>query len=901
MPETQIAAFIADILRFGLERLSLVPADKRSFEVQEAIAAQELAVDVLASMKASDTLSTAGPGTTNTDLVQRILDSKSISEASKSAQESSHAMLAVDASTRKCMPAGDVGSTASIQGALGGNATKEKGRELAKFKFPAEVLFNILQSADEAELYQCSLVSRHWSAVAEEVLWRRVSLDTAPRLRRFVRAVACSTAPRNGPDGTAMRPRPSLAVAKHLGDFPKAFEDFSDFIGPGLRNIASGATRRLGTVVGTRPSSAAAAEEPSIPNSEKTTNVACTVGQSPGTASFDRRDGLGSLVRKLSVPSGEQKVILLQHVNGFLPNLKSLHFRHREYGNCGPLDARILTSLEPLIGRVTSLTIEGVDSPCWPDVCRILCEHGKQIRSLNIEALPEIDAFQSDSDMADVFAFMPRLEFLRLDGIPVGPNLSIENLVSNCPNLRAVALDYCLDVSMEILFILWRNCPQLEFLGLAGVVGSLTTTVALKEHTSLEMLRLVDCDVSDAMIEEIATKAVNLKSLKVAFEDDGCEGIVTVSNELTDRSLHALAYHSSTLQTLAITCCPNMSAKALAAVLERNPITVLDVHRDPGCPIGGFDDTFLKTLAPAMSKIRTLDLYGQVDITEAGLEDALKQGSLKNLRSLSLKSLAVGPAVLDWVRETCPYLESISLVDCDWISADAIRGFVVGIPVAGFAHYCCPQHSPSDSQDPILPDALCGTVRHIPRTGNLDSVDPPPSTTETTMVADICSRPSTVVPITISPSYIPDSTALSTSFTQLPRTPSTPTTPTFITPTASFSPIPIPSPSSFTPSPEIPPVAMVDPAATSDSFIRTPLSTVKQPTQPPSAISSISRLLTPKLSRLRRIYTLNPALDEQDPGGMAVLRCRDSWSIDEGLDILTPWVDAVNRHNRWGI
>lgn len=93
-----------------------------------------------------------------------------------------------------------------------------------------------------------------------------------------------------------------------------------------------------------------------------------------------------------------------------------------------------------------------MDSPCWPDLCRILREHGSQLRNLNIEAVGEIDAFESTSDMSDVFPNMPGLEFARLDGIPVGPNSSIERLVASCGHLQAVTLDYCLDVTVSFLW-----------------------------------------------------------------------------------------------------------------------------------------------------------------------------------------------------------------------------------------------------------------------------------------------------------------------------------------------------------------------------------------------------------------------------------------------------------------
>ncbi|RKO82698.1 hypothetical protein BDK51DRAFT_50688, partial [Blyttiomyces helicus] len=184
-----------------------------------------------------------------------------------------------------------------------------------------------------------------------EVLWRSVVLETPNRLVRFARGLALSTS------------SPSARAAR--GPVRKALDIFK---------------RKEEGLVG----------------------------------------GLGTLVKKLVVSSGEQKVVNLQHVAYLMPKLQCLHFIHtaplRDAASeepSPPIDARILKALSPLIARVTSLTIEDVDAPCWPDLCEILKTHGGSLRNLNIEAVSEIDAFESSTELSPVFPKLAQLIAVR--------------------------------------------------------------------------------------------------------------------------------------------------------------------------------------------------------------------------------------------------------------------------------------------------------------------------------------------------------------------------------------------------------------------------------------------------------------------------------------------------------
>ncbi|KND00374.1 uncharacterized protein SPPG_04698 [Spizellomyces punctatus DAOM BR117] len=819
MPDKQITAFIADILRFGLERLSLVPADKRSFEVQDAIAAQELAVDVLSSIGAVDS---TPPSTSVIEEIETVPAVEDGITADQNVPTERPSIEESDISenqhwNRAVVLARSIG--------MGGSPRKENKPDKQNLNaiashLPHELLLHIFEWVDELPtLYSCSLVSRYWNPVAQEVLWREVLLDNAPRLRRFVRGVAFSATPRVA--RRSARTRAGL-VPKNFGEVPKAFEELGELIKPGLMNIANGASRRFG--VGSKPTTLTPSEGETHPAMLKVIaeRPPLVINKPP----VGRLCGLGSMVKKLVVSSSEQKVILLQHVSNLLNNLQSLQFQHLNIEGSGPsLDARILNSLETLIDRVCSLTIEDVDSPCWPDLCRILREHGGRLRNLNIEAVSEIDAFESSSDLSDVFPSMPGLEFVRLDGIPVGPNASIERLVSSCGCLQAVTLDYCLDVTMDILMVLWNGCPQLNFLGLAGVVGPLSSPLQLEQRPSLKTLRLVDCDVSDEMFEEMALKATGLEMLRLVFEDDGCEGIVTVSNELTDRTLDALSTHSTTLRIVALTRCPNMTAKALSRVIRNNPVSTLDLHKHPDCSIGGVDDKFLRELGTSVKKVRVLNLYGQLDLTEQCIVEVARNGAWTGLRSLSLNNLTVGPSVLDTLRVGCPALEVLSLVDCPKIAAEAIRGFVEGVSVAHM-RVIEEVSGRSDKSDVDTESSVGASSGEGSGSSSEPAKEilPTPSSTS----ADVASVPG------------PGATASSSS--SLPPSPS--------------------------------------PLSSAHLHRRFPIRTLPSFDSPPAPPSP--------LRKLRRVYTL--ALDTEET---SVVKRRDAWFVDEGLDILSLWENAV--------
>ncbi|KAI8832027.1 hypothetical protein BC829DRAFT_494334 [Chytridium lagenaria] len=356
--------------------------------------------------------------------------------------------------------------------------------------------------------------------------------------------------------------------------------------------------------------------------------------------------GLAGLVKRLSLPTLEAKVPLMGMLNGLLRNL--------------------VRSFSPLMGMVDSLAIEDANETCWPEICLCLQLWGARIRSVNIEAVGNMDAFDSPEDLEPVFTRMPSLEFLRLDGIPIGTNGAINNLASYCLNLKVLTLDYCLEISMGTLPIVWNGCKNLTFLGLAGIVGDQELPPGtLGFHHHLKTLRLVDCDVSDITFDEVARRALNLEMVRIVFEDDHCDGILAVSSELSDATLLAFADEETGrkgLTTLALTRCPKMSAAALSRVLEKNPITTLDLHKDPECSLGGLTDEFVLELADHLGGVRVLHLYGQSTLTDDTLNTLFTNPATHTLESICLNFTNVTPRTLHTSSPTVATSElSVSL------------------------------------------------------------------------------------------------------------------------------------------------------------------------------------------------------------------------------------------------
>ncbi|KAJ3116539.1 hypothetical protein HDU96_009427 [Phlyctochytrium bullatum] len=389
--------------------------------------------------------------------------------------------------------------------------------------------------------------------------------------------------------------------------------------------------------------------------------------------------GLGALVKRLSIPTFDARVPLLAVLNPLLPNLASLRFHHihTEEGHQTPLQPKLLATVAPLMGMVEAVAIEDANAACWPEICLLLQIWGSRLRNLNIEAVGNMDAFDSPEDLEPVFARLPSLEFLRLDGIPIGTNNAINNLANYCLNLRVLTLDYCLEITMGTLPLVWNGCKNLTFLGLAGIVGDQELPCPLERHENLKTLRLVDCDVCDSTFQEVARRAPALEMIRIVFEDDNCDGILAVSSELSDATLLAFTagegLASKNLSTFALTRCPRMTAATLSRTLTTSPIRTLDLHKDPECTLGGLEDKFLLDLADHMSGVRILHLYGQTTISDEAFRIFFSNSAVSLLESVCLNNTKVTPLTLYQVLTKCRRLQALSVIDCPMLTSEDLR------------------------------------------------------------------------------------------------------------------------------------------------------------------------------------------------------------------------------------
>ncbi|KAJ3410705.1 hypothetical protein HDV05_003477 [Chytridiales sp. JEL 0842] len=417
---------------------------------------------------------------------------------------------------------------------------------------------------------------------------------------------------------------------------------------------------------------------------------------------------LGSHVKKLSIPTMNPEVNLAPVLNYLLPNLQCLHFQHspiesmEAYHKLIPLEFGHVVTFSTLFQMLTSLSIEDVNEECWPQLCKLLQFTGGNIRALNLEAIGVMDAFDSLVSMETVFPGLPNLEFLRLDGLPIGNVSSITKLASSCKFLKAVTIDYCISISMSVFEVLWNSCEMLSFLGLAGIVNDVDPIVLLEERPKMKTLRLVDCDVSDDFFEEVARRASGLEMLRIVFEDDECDGIVAVWNHLTDRTLMAFAkgqppsasndlLHQTfggsgalpssgfkgSLKTLALTWCKNYSAEALKCVLSSNPIEVLDLHKESESTLGDLSDELLMEMDGYLKNIRTLHLFGQTTLSEQVIRQSLSSSEhTRSLRSVCFNNTSVSIDTLKSISSANPNLQSISVIQCDNITVREIIDFL---------------------------------------------------------------------------------------------------------------------------------------------------------------------------------------------------------------------------------
>ena len=214
--------------------------------------------------------------------------------------------------------------------------------------------------------------------------------------------------------------------------------------------------------------------------------------------------GKGSLVKRIWIPFKDPHIDLLTAMLSFFPECKSLKFCHHDHGKVETSSA-FYTRI-PILGQLETLSFDDIESDGWVQLLNELKQNGRNIRSLTLEACPEKDPFDSKVPMGNVFPYLPNLEALRLDGVPLGTNYfgwggdRVVNTMSQyCFNLRSISIDFA-DITMAAFYTIWNNCPLLEFLGLAAVGTGNSKRHSLQLNKHLRVLRLVDCHASDEIV-----------------------------------------------------------------------------------------------------------------------------------------------------------------------------------------------------------------------------------------------------------------------------------------------------------------------------------------------------------------------------------------------------------------
>ncbi|KAJ3329224.1 hypothetical protein HDU91_003908, partial [Kappamyces sp. JEL0680] len=291
------------------------------------------------------------------------------------------------------------------------------------------------------------------------------------------------------------------------------------------------------------------------------------------------------------------------------------------------LQSSLLEATKKYFGQFEEVSVDDVDKDGWPILVNCLVENGSNIKVLNMESCSEKDNYGSKRGLSTVFPFLSNLECLRLDGLSIGSSdfhlggdLDLCVLASTCPNLRVVALDFC-DVTLQSFYTLWKECPNLEFIGLAGL-QDVNQVMELDQRPHLKTLRFVDCQINDQLIEQAMKQAPNLNMLRVVYEYPGSfANNWNPHDALSDALLHAVANYGANLQVLAISKTARMTPAGFNAVLKACPIRVMDFHstESSAMNIGNLDDQFIIEILPFLKTVKSLNLFDQANVTERTL------------------------------------------------------------------------------------------------------------------------------------------------------------------------------------------------------------------------------------------------------------------------------------------
>uniref|UniRef100_A0A5B6YTX5 Putative F-box/LRR-repeat protein 3 n=2 Tax=Davidia involucrata TaxID=16924 RepID=A0A5B6YTX5_DAVIN len=358
---------------------------------------------------------------------------------------------------------------------------------------------------------------------------------------------------------------------------------------------------------------------------------------------------------------------LLLSVSSSCPNLRNLRFL------IGPVSFFSLLSLSTSCPRLTSLTIT---------LSRPLSFHWL-VSFLSLKALSVVftgvsgeldsnelntDQEHSDATVGSFDAELP-LETLSLSGTRPG-DYSLNWLWRNCKNLRRLQLRSCEGIGDNASFSSFVKClkglQEVELRTCRTIVGRVLLKLA-ENCISLNSLLVYDGGSNEALLQFITLSRCNLRKLDLRLPLD-----------LNNNHLLAMAENFRGLSSLRLQSCCLITGEGLKTLgvamsngLEELGLMNCDVvEREPG---------FLTTLGQNLRRLRKLDLsYNEMLVDKEFISMLVSSNGLCELKLRGCKGLT--NVALVSMSKNCKHLESVDILDCCGIEAEAVELFVLNSP-----------------------------------------------------------------------------------------------------------------------------------------------------------------------------------------------------------------------------
>ncbi|KAJ3207694.1 hypothetical protein HDU67_007287 [Dinochytrium kinnereticum] len=348
----------------------------------------------------------------------------------------------------------------------------------------------------------------------------------------------------------------------------------------------------------------------------------------------------GSLVRVISIACTDAELSLLALAASKLPGLHSLELRRSFIPNASSY--RLLNRLRNRFPSLRSLVADMIPPTALPDIISIV-RGATLLSNLHVSIGPPdhrgptANITSSPETIQSLLWKIPNLRsisFWRVS-LPRDEGLWVPALASSCPSLKAIRIDDCGDISMDILVGLWRRCDLLECISMRKVKRR-TAFTELVPRQYMRRVVLDGCWMNDSLCAAIGRNAPNLEIFYI--EDDWADDdfkhplAPTVVNELTDAGVLELSRYQHNLRAITFIGFPgrrNFRASSLRQLLDSNPSCfALNLARmDPQWPYR-MSDSWLLELSPSLRNIEILELYIQNGVTEEGLLETLRRASV---------------------------------------------------------------------------------------------------------------------------------------------------------------------------------------------------------------------------------------------------------------------------------